>query len=434
MQSREEIMKMHSLAKYCSILAVILTVLCSGPALAQTPLTDLSQGQVGVIYFSSVTTTSYGDLVSHTGSYNTAAVVKGALSLPSPVAGKVPAVVIAHTCGGVSSAETAYAQFMNSHGIAAFVLDSFSPRGITQTCTGTSSPNGSAPAADALAALKLLATHPSIDPNRIAVFGRSYGGWAVYTTAMEEVRRSIIDTSLKFAAHIGFYPSGCNIRVWSANVTRAPMLILLGALDDWTPAADCMDFDIQLRAVGMPIRTIVYPNASHAFDNTSYPTANYDASRGSSATCRGSYRTDTGQTSRYDTGQVLDLTDWNIYRSACGTHGATMAYSADATNSAVNDTEIFLAKTLGITGVSLPTSQPDRIFDWAEATFPAYLSPAGSASQTAIGYYYRYYAQTNIYVGIMNGAVFYYAPGTSASIINLGDQASYFNSASQAGY
>lgn len=428
------IMNLHFLNRNMRLLAVIGFAWLAAPALAQTAVSDLSQGQVGVINFSSVNTTSYADLAGRTGSFNSSAVVKGTLSLPANVSGKVPAVIIAHTCGGVSQAEFNYAKFFNSQGVAAFVLDSFTPRGMTQICTSSSSFNTSAAVADALFALKLLATHPNIDANKIGIFGRSYGGWSVYGSAMEEIRRGVIDSSLKFAAHVAMYPSGCNIRVWSANVTRSPMLILLGAADDWTPAAACMDYNIQLRALGLPVRTIVYANAQHAFDNSSLSTPSYDANRGNQSNCRGSNRVDTGVFSRYDTGEVLSSADWNTYKTNCVSKGATMAYNSDAAASSIADAGIFLAKAVGVTVGNLPANQPDRVFDWIEASFPAYVSPAGSASQSAGGYYFRSYGKSNSYLAAKDGALYYLSPATGTSAISLGDLGSLLNSANQAGY
>ena len=42
-----------------------------------------------------------------------------------------------------------------------------------------------------------------------------------------------------------------------------PTLILVGALDDWTPAADC-SIDAW-RTDGVPIEQVVYPGVHHSF-------------------------------------------------------------------------------------------------------------------------------------------------------------------------
>jgi len=51
--------------------------------------------------------------------------------------------------------------------------------------------------------------------------------------------------------------------------------------------------------------------------------------------------------------------------------------------------------------VSANTTTPmDCVFNWAELNYPALFTPAGSASQTKTPYYYRYYQNTNAYLGI----------------------------------
>jgi dienelactone hydrolase len=47
---------------------------------------------------------------------------------------------------------------------------------------------------------------------------------------------------------------------------RIPLLILIGAADDWTPAAPCKDLADQARASNEPVSIVLYPNAYHDFD------------------------------------------------------------------------------------------------------------------------------------------------------------------------
>ena len=44
-----------------------------------------------------------------------------------------------------------------------------------------------------------------------------------------------------------------------------PTLILIGALDEWTPAADCSEKIHAWRTDGVPIEQVVYPSAHHGF-------------------------------------------------------------------------------------------------------------------------------------------------------------------------
>ena len=44
-----------------------------------------------------------------------------------------------------------------------------------------------------------------------------------------------------------------------------PTLILIGALDEWTPAADCSEKIDALGTDGPPIDLVVYPSVHHGF-------------------------------------------------------------------------------------------------------------------------------------------------------------------------
>ena len=46
----------------------------------------------------------------------------------------------------------------------------------------------------------------------------------------------------------------------------APLLILAGANDDWTPAESCQKLADAAREAGRPITIVVYPDARHHFD------------------------------------------------------------------------------------------------------------------------------------------------------------------------
>ena len=79
-------------------------------------------------------------------------------------------------------------------------------------------------------------------------------------------------------------------------------------------------------------------------------------------------------------------------------------------------------------------SDSDRVFNYLEAAFPQYVAPASSASATAAGYYYRFYAQSNAYVGVKDGQVWYIGPATQNTLLALGSQADWLGVATAAGY
>jgi dienelactone hydrolase len=333
-----------------SIIAVTLACLnflsCAG--LQAAPVTSLANGQTGLIEFTSITPTNIYNMV--TSQPAPSITLSGTLTLPSGNADKYPAMVLAHHCGGITATVTNLGNMLNAAGYATFIPDSFTARGYPSgVCTG-STLNNSAAIADALYALKLVATHPKIDAKRIGIIGQSYGGGAVFTTAFEEARQSIIsDPTLKFAAHVGLYPTGCSSRYWSANMTGAPILMLLGGADDWTPAPPCQDFANLMTSLGTPTTTVVYPGALHSWDGKdgSY-TSNPNWQRLDH--CYYQFRMDTFVGSRYDTGEILSgSTAASNYLNSCKQFGASQGGNAAIKAQAEEGIRTFLAQVLSDT-------------------------------------------------------------------------------------
>jgi len=79
-------------------------------------------------------------------------------------------------------------------------------------------------------------------------------------------------------------------------------------------------------------------------------------------------------------------------------------------------------------------SDSDRVFNYLEATYPQYARPAPAVSANGSGYYYRYYASTNVYVGTLGGNVYYLIPSGSNRVELLGSLAQWLAIAAAAGY
>jgi len=95
--------------------------------------------------------------------------VSAGLSFPDDIRDRYPAVVVVHTIAGYNEAnEGQYAAELRKAGFATLTYDSFAARGATGLALSRSGP-GLWPSgvADAYAALRLLASDPSIDADRI---------------------------------------------------------------------------------------------------------------------------------------------------------------------------------------------------------------------------------------------------------------------------
>ncbi len=173
--------------------------------------------------------------------------------------GPFPAVILMHGCGGISPNVKEWAVWLRHEGYAAFMLDSFGGRGLKRLCAGSAELTGRMRAPDVFAAAQYLKTLPQIDASRIAAIGYSHGGWTLLTSASTE--RQHPDVSIR--AFIMFYPSCGGFTKLPGST---PILMLLGAKDDWAPAAPCEALAKSATAAGRSVTAVVYPNARHHFD------------------------------------------------------------------------------------------------------------------------------------------------------------------------
>ncbi|EHP39564.1 dienelactone hydrolase [Cupriavidus basilensis OR16] len=193
--------------------------------------------------------------------------VWGDLSLPKSGDDKVPAIVLMHGSGGVEASMAQWVEAFNDIGVATFVVHVFASRGVKRTAEDQTLVPYAADLMDAFQALQLLASHPRIDATRIGIMGFSRGGSAAFQAAEEPLRRAVIKSDLKFALHIPMY-AGCNQVYWSAHLTKAPLLNLVGAEDDYSTAEPCERLAQRYADAGAQVRTIKYSGAAHSWDAT----------------------------------------------------------------------------------------------------------------------------------------------------------------------
>jgi dienelactone hydrolase len=320
-------------------LSLILLLLAADVAAA--PVRDLANGATGRIEFFSTTPNGPTPLMAREGPQTP---IVGTLRLPKSAAGKVPAMVISHGSGGIQEGrEVAWATRLEAQGVATFVVDSFTPRGISSTASDQSQLPTAASVADAFAALKLLATHPAIDPPRIGVMGFSKGGQVALYTALEPFRRGAVDGDLRFAVHIALYAS-CSIPYHSRAVTRAPIVLLLGGADDYTPASHCRRYADWFREKGADVRMVVYDGAHHGFDSQARQQwlANAQTARG----CGLDVDLEPVAGKRWDNGASIPAAEIGQYLRACMKRGATFGGNGSALNGAIEEVKRAVATYL----------------------------------------------------------------------------------------
>jgi dienelactone hydrolase len=276
--------------------------------------------------------------------------IVGHLFLP-PGGDKVPAVVLVHGSGGIYSAELDYwpKQF-NAAGIAVFTLDMFGPRGVQSTAEDQSQVPFTADVADTFAALRVLATHPRIDPQRIAVMGFSRGGTATLRASVEKIiAAQKLPDGLHFAASIPTYAGGCagvfRLVVKPGVFSKAPMLFIHGDADDYTPIGPCQDYADRIGKAGTPVEFVVLEGAHHKFDADDVKRYNLRTVTRTKAECPVEIDIDTLYAYDRTTGARLQGEAYTTALKNCGAVGATVEGSTRARDKAAQAAVGFLKKT-----------------------------------------------------------------------------------------
>ncbi|MBB4370048.1 dienelactone hydrolase [Bradyrhizobium sp. cir1] len=206
-----------------------------------------------------------------TGDKNGKAVtLAGELRLPRGASDRLPAVILVHGSGGTGSREEFWAKYFNEMGIASFVIDSFSGRGLVDVNPDQEQLGRFNMVLDVYRAYDVLIGHPRIDPARIVPMGFSRGGQAVLAASFTRFQQTW-HPGIEFAAYIPFYAS-CSIAIiGDTEVSTVPIRQFHGTADDYNPVAPCRSYFERLRATGKDAKLIEFPDAHHVFDNPLAP-------------------------------------------------------------------------------------------------------------------------------------------------------------------
>jgi dienelactone hydrolase len=213
---------------------------------------------------------------------------------------KEPLVVALHGCGGLWDARgdlepryREYQAWFKARGVNMLLVDSFSARGKARgICTEPLADRAVRPAdrrLDVQGAMRWLEAQSWVDTQRLVLLGWSHGGSTVLSTldrfgspdsASTAASTAISSTTAwprdlpDFKAAIAFYPGCTPASQNQAYRLDAPLLLMIGEDDDWTPAAACERFHrnqtARLSQRGLESERFqlkLYPGAHHAFDS-----------------------------------------------------------------------------------------------------------------------------------------------------------------------
>lgn len=196
-------------------------------------------------------------------------------------AGRGPhaAIVLMHGCAGMTTRagqpftrDMDWARRLSQFGYLVLQVDSLTPRNEGSLCGQGDDRRirvSVERARDAYAALYFLQTRPDVGADRIALMGWSNGGGTVLWTLSRDNRARPAGLRYHFAAGIAFYP-GCRTLSERRDPWQrvAPILLLVGEADDWTPAPPCLT--LAMRSGGC-LEAHAYPGAHHDFDAPDLP-------------------------------------------------------------------------------------------------------------------------------------------------------------------
>lgn len=268
-------------------------------------------------------------------------VLAGELRIPRPGTDKLPAVILVHPSGGINAGVDRWAQELNSIGVAVFILDSFSGRGLVSLPPDPSNESFLGYIVDAYRALGMLAQHPRIDPNRIAVMGFSMGGLVAVYSSNERFWKSYGPANVQFAAHIGLY--GCCDVVYrdDEKVTGKPIRLFHGTADDIELIEPCREYVSRLKKAGADVTLAEYPGVHHGYDWFMFkePFKLPQARTGLNCSLAEGER-----------GQLLDTKTGKPYdpNVSCTEKGGTIVYNEAAAVATTTAVKEFLTTTFGL--------------------------------------------------------------------------------------
>ncbi len=189
--------------------------------------------------------------------------------------GPFPTVALFHGCSGpitrkgrIAIRERTWMNRFVAAGYAVLLVDSFNPRGYRTICTTRDRPITAEEDRpyDAYAALAWLRRQPFVRADRVGMMGWSHGAMTALATISDATIKQVGWTAPGFVTAVAFYP-GCLKLSKTDYSTKVPLLMQLGAEDDWTPARYCHRLEKKIRDHGGTVEADIYAGAYHAFDN-----------------------------------------------------------------------------------------------------------------------------------------------------------------------
>ena len=179
-----------------------------------------------------------------------------------------PVVIAFAGSNGWSAHHHEYLDLYRSNGIATFQVCSFKSRGVESTVGSQIEVTTAMMVLDGYKAFEMLSLHKNLNQHKIGITGWSLGGGVTLFSAWNPLKKAI-NPNVSFAAHLALYPP-CIVIPTILDFGTAPIHILIGELDNWTPSDACLELVNQM-PTNSNISLTIYPDSHHSFDRDEPP-------------------------------------------------------------------------------------------------------------------------------------------------------------------
>lgn len=248
-------------------IAIAAPLTLAAPAVAQPYPAD-NAARLEAVPIQSLTLTDQQFLLGDR--FGARAAIAGVLRV-APGEGPRPVVVLVSGSSGFGANTEYWSRQFTEMGVSTFFLDPLSGRGIVSTAADQSQNEILNTVLDLYQALDVLADHPNVDPERVAVMGFSRGGIVALYSAMSRFQDTWNTSGVEIAAYIPVYP-GCYIEyIDDTDLRDSPVRIFHGTADDVVPIDQCRSYVDRLIAAGEDVVLTEFPGAHHAYDVRTLP-------------------------------------------------------------------------------------------------------------------------------------------------------------------
>jgi dienelactone hydrolase len=190
----------------------------------------------------------------------------GSLIFPDEKKEKYPLVICMHGSMGWRGHHHEHSVNFLNNGFAIFRVNSFDARKVVSIVEDQIQVTLATVMTDCFNALKILSKHPDIDSSKIFIAGWSLGGSTAIYSAWEPLAEKLAPDGERFAGHLAFYPGAF---MWPEEMrwSKSPILTLIGADDDYTPAVLIEKLSPAINQNGGNSKLIIYEGGHHSFDS-----------------------------------------------------------------------------------------------------------------------------------------------------------------------